>query len=196
VKELLAEFRASIVVTVLLAFLCCGIYPVVVWGIAQAAFPEKANGSLLKVGGNVVGSSLIGQGFKGPAYFHPRPSAAGKGYDAANSGGTNLGPTSKRLIEDVRSRVAAYRAENGLPPESMVPADAATTSASGLDPHISLANAVDQAGRVAAARGLTKEDVLKRMRAHAEGRTFGILGEPRVNVLMLNLDLDGKLLPR
>ena len=192
-KELLAEFRASIVVTVLLAFLCCGLYPVVVWAIAQAAFSEKANGSLLKVGGNVVGSSLIGQGFKGPAYFHPRPSAAGKGYDAANSGGTNLGPTSKRLIEDVRSRVAAYREENGLPTESMVPADAATTSASGLDPHISLANAVDQAGRVAAARGLTKEEVMKKVRAHAEGRIFGILGEPRVNVLMLNLDLDGKL---
>ena len=192
-KELLAEFRASIVVTVLLAFLCCGLYPVVVWGIAQAAFPEKANGSLLKVGGNVVGSSLIGQGFKGPAYFHPRPSAAGEGYDAANSGGTNLGPTSKRLIEDVRSRVAAYREENGLPTESMVPADAATTSASGLDPHISLANAVDQAGRVAAARGLTKEEVMKKVRAHAEGRIFGILGEPRVNVLMLNLDLDGNL---
>lgn len=192
-KELLAEFRASIVVTVMLAFLVCGLYPVVVWGIAQAAFPEKANGSLLKVGGNVVGSSLIGQGFKGQAYFHPRPSAAGQGYDAANSGGTNLGPTSKRLIEDVRGRIAAYRAENGLPTESMVPADAATTSASGLDPHISLANAMDQAGRVAAARGLTKEDVLKRVRAHAEGRTLGILGEPRVNVLMLNLDLDGKL---
>lgn len=192
-KELLAEFRASIVVTVMLAFLVCGLYPVVVWGIAQAAFPEEANGSLLKVGGNVVGSSLIGQGFKGQAYFHPRPSAAGQGYDAANSGGTNLGPTSKRLIEDVRGRIAAYRAENGLPTESMVPADAATTSASGLDPHISLANAMDQAGRVAAARGLTKEDVLKRVRAHAEGRTLGILGEPRVNVLMLNLDLDGKL---
>jgi potassium-transporting ATPase KdpC subunit len=193
VKELLAEFRASIVVTVLLAFLCCALYPVVVWGIAQAAFPEKANGSLLKVGGNVVGSSLIGQGFKGPAYFHPRPSAAGQGYDAANSGGTNLGPTSKRLIEDVRGRVAAYRAENGLPTESMVPADAATTSASGLDPHISLANAMHQAGRVAAARGLTKEEVMKMVLAHAEGRTLGILGEPRVNVLMLNLDLDGKL---
>jgi len=192
-KELLAEFRASIVVTVMLAFLVCGLYPVVVWGIAQAAFPEKANGSLLKVGGNILGSSLIGQGFKGQAYFHPRPSAAGQGYDAANSGGTNLGPTSKRLIEDVRSRIAAYRAENGLPTESMVPADAVTTSASGLDPHISLANAMDQAGRVAAARGLTKEDVLKRVRVHAEGRTLGILGEPRVNVLMLNLDLDGKL---
>jgi K+-transporting ATPase ATPase C chain len=97
------------------------------------------------------------------------------------------------LIEDVRGRIAAYRAENSMPTESMVPADAATTSASGLDPHISLANAMDQAGRVAAARGLTKEDVLKRVRAHAEGRTLGILGEPRVNVLMLNLDLDGKL---
>jgi potassium-transporting ATPase KdpC subunit len=193
VKELLAEFRASIVVTVLLAFLCCGLYPVVVWGIAQAAFPEKANGSLLKVGGNVVGSSLIGQGFKGPAYFHPRPSAAGRGYDAANSGGTNLGPTSKRLIEDVRDRVAAYRAENGLSSDTPVPADAVTSSASGLDPHISPANANLQAGRVASARGIPKEEVLRRIRAHTEGRTLGFLGESRVNVLTLNLSLDGRM---
>ena len=192
-KELLAEFRASVVATLLLAVLCCGLYPVIVWGIAQAAFPDKANGSLLKAGGKVVGSSLIGQGFKGPEYFHPRPSAAGQGYDAASSGGTNLGPTSKRLIEDVRSRVAAYRAENGLPPDTPVPADAVTSSASGLDPHISPANASHQAARIAAARGMAKEDVLKKVRAHTEGRTLGIFGEPRVNVLMLNLDLDGRL---
>lgn len=192
-KTMIAELRASVVATLLLVVLCCGGYPLVVWGIAQAAFPGKANGSLLRRGDNVVGSSLIGQGFKGPAYFHPRPSAAGKGYDAVNSGGTNLGPTSKRLIDDVRSRVAAFRAENGLPSDATVPADAVTASASGLDPHISFANALLQAGRVAAARGLTKEDVLKRVQAHAEGRTLGILGEPRVNVLVLNLDLDGKL---
>ncbi len=192
-KTLIADLRASVIATLFLVVLCCGAYPLVVWGIAQAAFPGKANGSLLGKRGNVVGSSLIGQGFKGPAYFHPRPSAAGQGYDGANSGGTNLGPTSKRLIEDVRSRVAAFRAEYGLPRDSMVPADAVTASASGLDPHISFANALLQAGRVAAARGLTKEDVLKRVRARAEGRTLGILGEPRVNVLMLNLDLDGTL---
>ena len=192
VKTMIADLRASVVATLLLVVLCCGAYPLVVWGIAQAAYPGKANGSLLKDGGNVVGSSLIGQGFRGPAYFHPRPSAAGQGYDAANSGGTNLGPTSKRLIEDVRSRVAAYRAENGLPPEALVPADAVTASASGLDPHISFANALHQAARIAAARGMTEDDVLKKVRAHAEGRTLGILGEPRVNVLMLNLDLDGK----
>ena len=192
-KTMIAELRASAVATLLLAALCCGAYPLVVWGIAQAAFPDTANGSLLQKGADVVGSSLIGQEFRGPAYFHPRPSAAGQGYDATNSGGTNLGPTSKRLIEGVRSRVAAFRAENGLPPEAMVPADAVTASASGLDPHISVANALLQAGRVAAARGLTKEGVLKRVRAHTEGRTLGILGgEPRVNVLMLNLDLDGK----
>jgi len=190
---MLADLRASVVATLLLVVLCCGAYPLVVWGIARAAFPGKSGGSLLEEGDNVVGSSLIGQGFKGPAYFHPRPSAAGQGYDAANSGGTNLGPTSKRLIEEVRNRVAAFRIENGLPPDAMVPADAVTASASGLDPHISLANAMLQTSRVAAARGMNKEDVLKKVRAHAEGRTLGILGEPRVNVLMLNLDLDGKL---
>jgi K+-transporting ATPase ATPase C chain len=192
-KILIEELRASIAVTFLLAVLCCGIYPAVVWGIAQAAFPEKANGSLVKVDGKVVGSLLLGQRFAGPNYFHPRPSAAGQGYDAVNSGGTNLGPTSKKLIGDVKQRVAGYRAENGLPADAPVPADAVTSSASGLDPHISPANAWHQAARVAAARGMTKEDVLKKVRARTEGRTFGILGEPRVNVLMLNLDLDGTL---
>ena len=192
-KNLVAELRASIAATLLLAVLCCGIYPAVVWAVGQGLFSDKANGSLVRFNGKVVGSALIAQGFAGPAYFHPRPSAAGQGYDAVNSGGTNLGPTSKKLIEDVKKRVAGYRAENGLPSDTPVPADAVTSSASGLDPHISLANASHQAARIAAARGMTKEDVLKKVRAHTEGRTLGILGEPRVNVLMLNLDLDGKL---
>jgi K+-transporting ATPase ATPase C chain len=192
-KNLVAELRAAIAATLLLAILCCGIYPAVVWAVGQGLFSDKANGSLVRSNGKVVGSSLIAQGFAGPAYFHPRPSAAGRGYDAVNSGGTNLGPTSKKLIEDVKQRVAAYRAENVLPPDSLVPADAVTSSASGLDPHISLANASYQAARIAAARGMTKEDVLKMVRAHTEGRTFGVFGEPRVNVLMLNLELDGKL---
>jgi len=193
VKELYAEFRASVFATLLLVVLCCGIYPLVVWGIAQVAFPAKANGSLVDMGGKVVGSSLIGQGFSGPAYFHPRPSAAGQGYDASNSGGTNLGPISKRLIEDVRDRIATYREGNGLPSGTKVPADAVTSSASGLDPHIGLRNAELQAGRVAAVRGMTRDEVLKKVRAHTEGRILWILGEPRVNVLMLNLDLDGRV---
>ena len=192
-KDLVAELRASIAATLLLAVLCGVIYPFVVWAVGQGLFSGKANGSLLKVDGNVVGSSLLAQGFTAPNYFHPRPSAAGQGYDAVHSGGTNLGPTSKKLIGDVRQRVADYRTENVLPPDARVPADAVTSSASGLDPHISLANAMHQAGRVAAARGLTKEEVLKRVRAHAEGRTLWILGEPRVNVLTLNLSLDGKM---
>ncbi|HEY4719447.1 MAG: potassium-transporting ATPase subunit C [Deltaproteobacteria bacterium GWA2_65_63] len=192
-KDLFAELRASIAATLLLAVLCCGIYPAVVWGIAQVVFPGKANGSLVKVDGKVAGSSLLGQGFTAPKYFHPRPSAAGQGYDAAGSSGTNLGPTSRKLIGDVQQRVADYRTENGLPPDALVPVDAVTSSASGLDPHISPANANLQAGRVASARGIPKEEVLRKIRAHTEGRYLGILGEPRVNVLTLNLSLDGKL---
>ncbi|MDD5761050.1 MAG: K(+)-transporting ATPase subunit C [bacterium] len=192
-KDLVAELRASIAATLLLAVLCCGIYPAVVWAVGQGLFPGKANGSLVRVDGKVVGSSLLAQGFSGPSYFHSRPSAAGQGYDAANSSGTNLGPTSKKLIEDVKQRVADYRTENGLPPDARVPADAVTSSASGLDPHISVGNATLQANRVAAARKIPREEVLKKVRAHTEGRDLGILGEPRVNVLMLNLDLDGKL---
>ena len=194
-KNLIAEFRASLVITLLLIVLLCGIYPVVVWAIAQGVFPAKANGSLIRVGGKIAGSSLLAQGFAGPAYFHPRPSAAGQGYDAANSSGTNLGPTSKKLIEYVKQRVADYRAENGLTPDAPVPADAVTSSASGLDPHISPENARLQAGRVAKARGLSREEVLRKIAAHTEGRGLMILGEPRVNVLMLNLGLDGKRYP-
>jgi K+-transporting ATPase ATPase C chain len=192
-KDLVAELRASIAATLLLAILCGGIYPAVVWAVGQGFFPDKANGSLVRSEGKVVGSALIAQGFTGPAYFHPRPSAAGQGYDAVHSGGTNLGPTSKKLIGDVERRIAAYRAENGLPPDTAVPADAVTSSASGLDPHISVRNALLQAARVAKARGIAEKDLLAKVGAHTEGRTFGFLGEPRVNVLTLNLALDGKL---
>jgi K+-transporting ATPase ATPase C chain len=192
-KNLVAELRASIAATLLLAVLCCGIYPAVVWAVGQGLFSHKANGSLVRVDGKVAGSSLLGQGFTAPNYFHPRPSAAGQGYDAANSSGTNLGPTSKKLIEDVKQRVADYRMENGLAPDARVPADAVTSSASGLDPHISVRNATLQAARVAKARGIGEKDVLAKVGAHTEGRTLGFLGEPRVNVLTLNLSLDGKL---
>jgi len=192
-KDLVAELRASIASTLLLAVLCCGIYPAVVWAVGQGLFSHEANGSLVRVDGKVAGSSLLAQGFTAPKYFHPRPSAAGQGYDAAGSSGTNLGPTSKKLIESVKERVDSYRADNGLPPDARVPADAVTSSASGLDPHISVRNAVLQAARVAKARGLGEKEVLAKVGAHTEGRTLGVLGEPRVNVLTLNLSLDGKL---
>jgi K+-transporting ATPase ATPase C chain len=192
-KDLVAELRASIAATLLLAVLCCGIYPAVVWTIGQGLFSDEANGSLVRVDGKVAGSSLLAQGFAGPSYFHPRPSAAGQGYDAAGSSGTNLGPTSKKLIGDVKQRVASFRMENGLPPDARVPADAVTSSASGLDPHISVRNASLQAARVAKARGIGEKDVLGKVGAHTEGRTLGLLGEPRVNVLTLNLSLDGKM---
>ena len=192
-KDLFAELRASIAVTLLLVVLCCGIYPVVVWAVGQGLFSHQANGSLVRVDGKFAGSSLLAQGFTAPNYFHPRPSAAGQGYDAASSAGTNLGPTSKKLIEDVKRRIADYRTENGLAPEARVPADAVTSSASGLDPHISVQNAVLQAARVAKARGIGKQDVLAKVGANTEGRTLGFLGEPRVNVLTLNLALDGKM---
>ena len=192
-KDLVAELRASIAATLLLAVLCCGIYPVAVWAVGQGLFSDKSNGSLVRFNGMVVGSALIAQGFAGPAYFHPRPSAAGQGYDAVNSGGTNLGPTSKKLIEDVKKRVADYRTENGLSSDTPLPVDAVTSSASGLDPHISVRNALLQAPRVVKARGIGEKDVLAKIGAHTEGRTLGFLGEPRVNVLTLNLSLDGKL---
>ncbi len=191
-KALIAELRTAVATTLLLAVVCSGIYPVAVWAVAQGLFSQKANGSLVRAGGRVVGSSLLAQGFASAAYYHPRPSAAGQGYDAANSSGTNLGPTSKRLVDDVKQRVADYRAENGLPADARVPADAVTSSGSGLDPDISVENARLQAARVAKARGLSREEVLRKVALHTEGRSLMILGEPRVNVLMLNLDLDEK----
>jgi K+-transporting ATPase ATPase C chain len=192
IKSIINELRISFIVTVCLAVLLCGIYPALVWAVAQGLFHSKANGSLVSVKGQVIGSSLLGQQFAGPGYFHPRPSAAGDGYDAANSGGSNLGPTSQKLIDAVKERIAAYRAENNLAPGVLIPVDAVTSSGSGLDPHISVPNALLQARRVAEARGLGEEAVRRSIAAHTEGRDLGILGEPRVNVLMLNLDLDGK----
>ncbi len=191
-KDVMKELRISLVSTLLLAVILCGIYPLLVWVLAQGLFPAKANGSLVVHKGQAVGSVLLSQGFVDPKYFHPRPSAAGPGHDAVNSGGSNLGPTSRKLVELVKQRAADYRDENQLAPGAPVPTDAVTASASGLDPHISVENARFQAKRVAEARSLDVEAVLKKVETHTEGRSFGILGEPRVNVLMLNLDLDGK----
>jgi len=192
-KTILIDLRISLMITLLLALLLCGLYLIGIWVIGQGLFPQKADGSLVISKRTVIGSSLLAQGFSGPQYFHPRPSAAGQGYDATSSGGSNLGPTSKRLVGVVKQRIADYRTENDLTPDNLIPADAVTASASGLDPHISVKNAMLQARRVAKARGLSEEAVLKKIEAHTEERTWGILGEPRVNVLMLNLDLDGRL---
>jgi K+-transporting ATPase ATPase C chain len=179
---------AIIVLTVVTGF----VYPLVVTGVAQVFWRDKANGSLVKVDGQVVGSSLIGQQFAAPQYFHPRPSAAGTGYDGLASAASNLGPTNPDFLKAVDGRVAAYRQENNLPASTLVPVDAVTASASGLDPDISVANANLQAARVAAARGLTVDDVLAQVRAHTTDRQWGFLGEPGVNVLELNIALDGK----
>jgi K+-transporting ATPase ATPase C chain len=192
-KDFIHELRISLVATVSLAILLCGIYPLLVWIIGQGLFSHNANGSLIVRKGTVIGSSLLSQGFTDPKYFHSRPSAAGQGYDATASGGSNLGPTSKKLVDGVKQRVVDYRVENGLGPDTIVPVDAVTASASGLDPHISVKNALLQTRRVAKTRNLSLQAVIEKVNVHTEGRTFGILGEPRVNVLMLNLDLDGKL---
>jgi len=192
IRSIFNELRISFIATLCLAVLLCGIYPGVVWLIAQSIFPDNANGSLVSVRGQVVGSSLLAQRFAGQEYFHPRPSAAGDGYDAANSGGSNLGPTSHKLIAAVQERVAAYRKENNLAPEVLIPVDAVTTSASGLDPHISVKNVLLQVNRVAKVRGVSEEVLQKMIALHTEGRELGIFGEPRVNVLMLNLDMDGQ----
>ncbi len=190
-KELLSEIRGAVVSTLILAVVCCGLYPLVVWGIAQAAFPHKANGSLIKASdGTVLGSELLGQNFTAAKYFHPRPSAAGNGYDAANSGGSNLGPTSQKLNDTLKERVAAYRSENGLKETDTVPADAVTASGSGLDPHISSSNAQVQVPRVAKARGWAAEKVQALIRANTDSPDLGILGDVGVNVLKLNLALN------
>ncbi len=191
-KTWIAEIKTSLLAVAALAVLLCGVYPLIVTLAGRGLFPGRADGSLLVRGGVVVGSSLIGRSFEGPRYFHPRPSAAGAGYDGTASGGTNLGPLSKALSEAVARRAADYRAENGLPAGTLVPADAVTSSASGLDPHISPTNARLQAARVARARGLAESFVLSRVEAFTEGRDLGVLGEPRVNVLKLDLDLDGQ----
>jgi K+-transporting ATPase ATPase C chain len=163
----------------------------VVFGIAQTFFPEKANGSLIvDKDGTIRGSKLLGQNFTGEKYFHPRPSAAGNGYDAANSGGSNLGPTSQKLNDAIKDRIAAYRAENHLRETDPVPADAITASGSGLDPHISFRNAEIQIHRVVRARALSEEKLQELIRQHTDSRALGFLGDPGVNVLTLNLALD------
>lgn len=191
-KELVSHLRGAIVSTLVFAVVLCGLYPLAVWAIGQTLFNDKANGSLIvDHDGTVRGSRLLGQNFTGPQYFHPRPSSAGgNGYDAASSSGSNLGPTSQKLADQVKERVAAYRAENGLPENAEVPADAVTASGSGLDPHISPHNAELQTPRVAKARNLSEDKVRELIREHTDGADLGILGKPGVNVLELNLALD------
>lgn len=190
-KELISHLRSAIMSTLVLAVVCCGLYPVVVWGIAQAAFKDKANGSLIvEKDGTVRGSTLLGQNFTAEEYFHPRPSAAGNGYDADSSSGSNLGPTSQKLHDAIKERIAAYRAENGLKETDAIPADAVTASGSGLDPHIGPRNAELQAPRVAKSRNMSVEKVMELVRASTDPPDLGIFGEPRVNVLRLNLALD------
>src|SRR5580658_1384391 len=185
-QQILPAFRAILLMTVLTGL----IYPGVVTGLAQILFHDQANGSMIEQNGHIVGSSLIGQSFTKPEYFHPRPSAAGSdGYDSTASGGSNFGPTSQKLIDRVKSDEDKFRKEN---PDfsGPIPADLLTQSASGLDPHISPASASAQVARVAKARGLDQIVLSKLVDANVEGRTAGFLGEPRVNVLVLNLALD------
>jgi K+-transporting ATPase ATPase C chain len=188
VKETTTAIRA----TLLFAIVLCGIYPVLIWGAAQLLFPYQANGSLIEGSDRkIVGSEWLGQNFTGEKYFHPRPSTAGaNGYDAISSSGSNLGPTSKKLIEAVKQRVIDYRAENGLGSAVPVPADAVTASGSGLDPHISVKNADFQVARVARARRLDEATARAMIEKFTEQRQFGFLGEAGVNVLKLNLALD------
>ncbi|OYW31120.1 MAG: potassium-transporting ATPase subunit C [Chthoniobacter sp. 12-60-6] len=191
-KALFSEIRGAIVSTLVFAVVLCGLYPAVVWGVSQIAFKQKADGSLIvDKDGTVRGSSLLGQVFTGEKYFHSRPSAAGAyGYDAASSSGSNLGPTSQKLNDAIKDRIAAYRTTEGLTSSAAVPADAVTASGSGLDPHISVKNAELQAARVAKARNLSVEKVKELIAASTAKPDLGIFGDAGVNVLKLNLSLD------
>jgi len=188
------QLRPAILLTVVFIVVTGLIYPGVVTAIARVVFPKQSAGSLVSVNGQVVGSRLIGQQFTQPWYFHPRPSAAGNGYDATASGGTNKGPTDRKLADTLIAGAIA-QAESAGVPKGKIPADMATSSASGLDPHISPANALFQVARVAGARGADTAKVRALVEHHIEGRQLGFLGEPRVNVFELNLALDS-LLPR
>ena len=189
-KIFLKELWTSIVATVFLCLIVSGVYPVVIWGLGQGLFPHQANGSLIERNGQIVGSELLAQGFSGAKYFHPRPSAAGTGYDPLNSGGSNLGPTSQKLIDGIKANAVRYRQENGLLADAVVPADAVTASGSGLDPHISIQNARLQIPRVAKERGLTQDVVNSQVDKAIDRPFLGIGGDPGVNVLKLNIALD------
>jgi len=190
-KNFISELRASILVTLVLAVVCCGVYPLLVFGLGQVLFHDKANGSLITdKNGTIRGSRLLGQQFAADKYFHSRPSAAGNGYDSTSSGGSNLGPTSQKLRDSVAQNISDYRTQNELGTNAPVPADAATASGSGLDPHISPENAALQAPRVAKARGLPLEKVQALIAKYTDNSDLGVLGDPGVNVLELNLALD------
>jgi K+-transporting ATPase ATPase C chain len=190
-KAFFSHIRGAVMATIVLAVVCCGLYPLVIFGISQALFRDKANGSLIvDPDGTVRGSKLLAQGFTADKYFHPRPSAAGNGYDAAASSGSNLGPTSQKLSDAIKDRVEAYRKENGLKEGEAVPADAVTTSGSGLDPHISWRNAELQTPRVAKARAVSEDKLRELIQQNTDGRDLAVLGDPGVNVLTLNRALD------
>jgi K+-transporting ATPase ATPase C chain len=184
------QLRPAIVMTLVLCIITGFVYPGVVTGIAQLVFPRQANGSLVTVNGRVVGSTLIGQSFTQPYYFHSRPSAAGNGYDASASSGTNKGPTDAKLADTLIAQAIDSAVKNDGAVKGSIPSDMVTASASGLDPHISPANAYLQVRRVARARGADSAAVRALVDAHVEGRQFGFFGEPRVNVLLLNIALD------
>ncbi|HKI32873.1 MAG TPA: potassium-transporting ATPase subunit KdpC [Gemmataceae bacterium] len=188
--DLRAQLRPLLLGVPLLTLLTGAVFPLVLAAFARPLFPDRADGSLIVRDGVVVGSELIAQNFSRPGYFHPRPSSAGDGYDAAASNGSNLGPANPKLREAVRDLAEAYRHTNGLPPDAAVPIDAVTRSGSGLDPHISPANAALQTARVARERRLAEEDVRRLVAEHTLGPQLGFLGAPHVNVLALNLALD------
>jgi K+-transporting ATPase ATPase C chain len=188
---LVQDFRAALISMVFFTVLCGAAYPLLMTGFAQAVFPGKANGSIVEVDGQPVGSALVGQNFSGAEYFHPRPSAAGAdGYDGGSSSGSNLGPSSQALIDRVTESLATIRGENNLSSNAPIPVDAVTASGSGLDPHISPAYAELQIPRVAAERRMSEDEVRALVRKYTDGSVLFVLGEPRVNVLLLNRALD------